>query len=83
LAGKSRGPGHRVKDLDALLAKLFEDTLAGRVERGVAAVATQIIYGRTRLIAVERRISETEAYEQRIEALEAAIQQRQRGGRRL
>src|SRR5215207_9962776 len=58
-AGRSK-PGRRVRDLDALLAKLYEDALAGRVERGVAAVATQIIHGRVRLLEVERRIAESE-----------------------
>jgi ABC-type uncharacterized transport system fused permease/ATPase subunit len=52
------------------------------VERGVAAVLTQVITARTRLIEVQRRIAETEAFEERVAELEAAIARlSDRGGR--
>src|SRR5215207_7558146 len=51
-------PGSRVKVLDSQLAKLYEDTLSGTVDKSVAAVLTQIVYGRTRLIETERRIAD-------------------------
>src|SRR5215207_6168735 len=54
-AGKTK-PGTRVKDLDELLASLYDDTLAGEVETKVAAVLNQIVQGRTRLVEVERKI---------------------------
>jgi len=69
-AGKSKS-GRRVRDLDTQLAKLYEDTLAGGVDRGVAAVLCQIVYGRTRLLEAERRIREVEEIEKRLEAIEA------------
>jgi hypothetical protein len=81
-AAKAKRPGARVRCLDALLAKLYEDTLAGRVDRSVAAVLTQIIHGRTRLLEAERRIAEVEQFEERVAELEAIVaQQRQTGGR--
>jgi hypothetical protein len=82
-AGKSRGPGHRARDLDRLLATLYEDVLAGKVERGVGAVLTQIVSARIRLVETERRIAEVEAFEERVAELEAIVaQQKQLGGRR-
>jgi hypothetical protein len=81
-AGKSK-PGSRVRELDRLLAQLFTDVREGLVDKSVGAVLTQIVYGRTRLIEVERRVHEVEAYEERLQQLEAAVaQQRLRGGRR-
>jgi hypothetical protein len=41
------------------------------VDRGVAAVLCQIVYGRTRLLEAERRIREVEEIEKRLEAIEA------------
>ena len=61
------------KELAALkdqLAKLAEDTLAGRVDRGVAAVVGQIANVRLRLIETERRLKETEELEERLRELE-------------
>jgi hypothetical protein len=79
-AGKSK-PSNRVKELDAQLAKLYEDTLEGAVDRGVAAVLCQIVYGRARLLELERRIQEVEQFEERVAELEALVAaQRQTGG---
>ena len=69
-AGKSK-PGRRVRDLDNQLAQLYEDALAGVVDRGVAAVLCQIVYGRTCLLEAERRIREVEEIEKHLEAIEA------------
>jgi hypothetical protein len=83
-AGKSK-PSSRVKGLDSQLARLYEDTLAGRVDKSVAAVLTQIIHGRTRLLESERRILEVEAFEERVTELEAIVAERtgsRVGGRR-
>ena len=81
-AARSKKPGARVKDLDAQLARLYEDTLGGVVDKSVAAVLTQIIHGRTRLLEAERRIAEVEQFEERVAELEQIVaQQRQTGGR--
>lgn len=82
-AARAKKPSARVKDLDALLAQLYDDTLAGTVDKSVAAVLTQIIHGRTRLLEAERRIAELEQFEERIAELEAiAARLQQTGGRR-
>jgi hypothetical protein len=80
-AGKSK-PGSRVKELDRLLAQLFDDVIAGKVERGVAAVATQIVYGRTRLVEVERKVAELEMFEERVAELESIVADRKRAAGR-
>jgi hypothetical protein len=80
-AGRTK-PSSRVKDLDALLDQLYKDTRAGRVERGVAAVLTQVISARTRLIEVERRIAEVEGFEERVSQLEAIVADEARNSRR-
>jgi hypothetical protein len=81
-AGKSRGPGQKVKALDELLVRLYEDVLSGAVDKGVGAVAVQVVNARARLIETERRIAEVEAYEERLAQLEAAVAEQRRGGGR-
>jgi hypothetical protein len=44
--------------------------LAGRVERGLAAVVNQIHNSRAKLIELERKIKEADEFEARLEALE-------------
>ena len=77
-AGSSRGGGE-IADLKAQLRKLAEDTLAGDVERGVAAVVNQILNSRIRLVELERKIKETEELEGRLEALEGVLKARSTG----
>lgn len=66
-------PSAEIKGLKDQLATLYEDTLAGRVDKGVAAVLAQIANARTRLLETERRLKEQEELEQRIEQLEEMI----------
>jgi septal ring factor EnvC (AmiA/AmiB activator) len=74
-AGKSKG-NPKLAKLDRQLGDLATDTLAGDVERGVAAVVNQIINTRARLIEVERKIKEAEELEARLEALEDVLKRR-------
>ena len=73
--GKSKG-NQRLAKLDKQLEELAADTLADKVERGVAAVVNQIINTRARLLELERKIKETEELEARLEALEDVLKRR-------
>jgi hypothetical protein len=55
------------------LAKLYTDTLAKRVDKGVAAVGAQIQNVRLRAVEVERKIREQEELEERISAVEEQV----------
>jgi septal ring factor EnvC (AmiA/AmiB activator) len=76
--GRSKG-NQRLAKLDKQLEDLAADTLADKVERGVAAVVNQIINTRARLIELERKIKETEELEARLEALEGVLKARKTG----
>jgi hypothetical protein len=59
-----------LSEIKSELSDLYADALAGRVERGVAAVCAQIANVRIRVVEAERRIRETEELEERVAALE-------------
>ena len=73
-AGASRGGRARgtseISEVKRQLARLAEDTLAGRVDRGVAVAVTQIRNTQLRALALERDLREQEEFEARLEALE-------------
>ncbi len=71
--GRSKGSGSEITDLKTQLRKLASDVLAGKVERGDAAVVNQIINTRARLIEFERKIREQEELEERLQALESVL----------
>ena len=73
--GRSKG-NPKLAKLDRQLEDLAADTLAGDVERGVAAVVNQILNTRVRLLEVERKIREAEELEARLEALEDVLKRR-------
>jgi hypothetical protein len=73
--GRSKG-NQRLTRLDRQLEDLAAHTLAGEVERGVAAVVNQIINSRLRAIEIERKIREQEELEGRLEALEDVLKRR-------
>ena len=52
------------------------------LETGKAAVANQLINTRLRAVEQERRLKETEELEERIEALERAREQEEKGARK-
>jgi hypothetical protein len=79
-AGRSR-PSREIEALKRRLEELANDVLAGRVERGDAAVVNQILNTRARLIELERKIREQEEVLERIEALEE-MQDKKSGGKR-
>jgi hypothetical protein len=77
-AAKSK-PSKEIATIKAELATLYADTVAGRVDKGSAAVGAQVQNVRLRCLEVERRWRELDELEARIAGLEA--EQDQEGGR--
>jgi hypothetical protein len=73
--GRVKGTGEVTK-LKAQLQQLADDTLAGTVERSVAAVVNQIYGQILAAIRTELKIREIQEFEARLEELEAALQKR-------
>jgi hypothetical protein len=84
-AGKSK-PSRELAGIKGLLADLTGRVLGGEdvepLETGRAAVANQLINTRLRAVELERKLKETEEFEERLEALEQAAEGNDRGGRR-
>ena len=72
--GQSRGgkskPSKELVSTKQRLSNLADDVLEGNVDKGVAAVASQILNVYLRSIELERKIRETEELEERIRRLE-------------
>ena len=77
--GRGR-PQAELADLKARLSDLAEEVLAGDVDKGVAAVASQVLNVYLRAVSVELKAREQLELIERLEALEAALEQR--GGSR-
>jgi hypothetical protein len=79
--GQSRGgkskPSKELAGIKQRLSDLADDVLEAKVDRGVAAVVSQILNVYLRSIELERKIKETDELEARLEALE-----QQKGGSR-
>jgi hypothetical protein len=73
--GRARSSGELAK-VKAQLQTLADDTLAGEVERGVAAVVNQIYGQILAAIRTELKVQEAREFEARLEELEAALQKR-------
>ena len=78
--GQSRGgrnkPNRELINIKERLSDLADDVLAGEVEKGVAAVASQILNVYLRAITVELDVQERMELITRMEALEEALQHR-------
>jgi hypothetical protein len=76
--GQSRGgkskPSKELVSVKQRLSDLASDVLDGSVERGVAAVASQVLNVYLRAIELERKIRETEELEERLTALEKSAE---------
>ena len=68
--GRSKGGRSEISDLKAQLRRRTDKVLAGEVVRADAAVVGQLLNIKLRAIEVERKIKETEEFEERIAALE-------------
>jgi flagellar motility protein MotE (MotC chaperone) len=78
--GQSRGgkskPSKELASIKQRLSDLADDVLTGAVDKGVAAVASQILNVYLRAIELERKIRETEELEERLAALEKGATER-------
>ncbi len=84
--GQSRGgkskPNREIVDVKSRLSELAEDVLAGRVDRGDAAVVSQVYNVLLRAIATELKVKEVTELEARLEELERAAEGEASRGRR-
>ncbi len=77
--GKAKASGELVS-IKQRLSDLADDVLADKVDKGVAAVASQILNVYLRAVSVELKAREQLELIERLEALEEALEQR-RGDR--
>ena len=81
--GKRGGRGRplaELADIKTRLSDLADDVLEGKVEKGVAAVASQVLNVYLRAVSVELKTREQLELTERLEALEEALA-RNRAGR--
>ena len=78
-AARSR-PSRELVAIKQRLSDLADDVLEGRKDRGVAAVASQVLNVYLRAVSVELKVREQAELIERLEALEAQAQNK--GGRR-
>jgi|ERR671910_2982050 hypothetical protein len=77
--GKRGGRGRpqaELGDIKQRLSDLAEDVLEGRQERGVAAVASQVLNVYLRAVSVELKAREQMELIERLESLETLLEQR-------
>jgi hypothetical protein len=79
-AGKAR-PSRELASIKTRLSDLADDVLADKVDKGVAAVASQVLNVYLRAVSVELKAREQLGLIERLESLEEALEQR-KGGRR-
>ena len=83
--GKRGGRGRpqaELSDIKRRLSDLADDVLAGRQDKGVAAVASQVLNVLLRAISVETKLKEQFELVERLESLEEGLEQsRGRGSR--
>ena len=78
-AGRSK-PSRELANIKERLSELADDVLEGRQDKGVAAVASQVLNVYLRAIEIERKIREADEIEDRISRLEEIA--KNGGGRR-
>ena len=82
--GKRGGRGRPQAELVSIkgrLSDLADDVLEGRQDKGVAAVASQVLNVYLRAVSVELKVKEQAELIERLEALEESLEQR-KGERR-
>jgi len=75
-------PSRELAGIKTRLSDLADDVLEGRQDKGVAAVASQVLNVYLRAVSVELKAKEQLELIERLEALEEALQSQNRGGRR-
>jgi hypothetical protein len=82
--GKRGGRGRpqaELADIKRRLSDLADDVLEGRQDRGVAAVASQVLNVYLRAVSVELKVQEQRDLLERLEALEERLSQNTGGSR--
>jgi hypothetical protein len=79
-AGRSK-PNRELSDIKRKLSDLADDVLEGTVERGTAAVTSQIYNVLLRALSVEMKVREREELIERLEVLETTLEGWKGGGR--
>lgn len=77
--GKSK-PNRELAEIKARLSGLTDDVLEGRVDRGDAAVAGQLLNTIIRAVSVELKVREHLDVIERVEELEALLERQNKGG---
>jgi hypothetical protein len=77
--GRGR-PQAELSDIKGRLSALADDVLEGRQDKGVAAVASQVLNVYLRAVSVELKAREQMELIERLEALEAQLEQGARRG---
>lgn len=77
-AGKAK-PNRELASIKVRLSDLADDVLAGRTDKGVAAVASQVLNVYLRAVSVELKVREVTDLEERLEELETALKGRKAG----
>ena len=80
-AGKSK-PSRELAGIKQRLSDLANDVLEGRQDKGVAAVASQVLNVYLRAVSVEVKLKEQLELTERLEALEEGLEQNKRGSSR-
>jgi hypothetical protein len=80
-AGKSK-PDRELVRIKQRLSELADDVLEGRQDKGVAAIASQILNVYLRAVCVEMKLKEQLELVERLEALEEGLEQPKRGSSR-
>jgi len=78
-AGKSK-PNKEIQSIKARLEDLADDVLAGKVDKGAAAVAGQLYNTYLRAVSVELKVREQLELIERLEALEQVAHDREGRG---
>ncbi len=79
--GKAKASGE-LANIKRRLSNLADDVLAGEVDRGVGAVASQILNVYLRAVSVELKVVEQTELIERLEELEGLMERQKEGGRR-
>jgi hypothetical protein len=77
-AGKSK-PNRELAGIKTRLSDLADDVLTGAVDKGVAAVASQVLNVYLRAVSVELKVNEQLELIERLEALEEVLKGRRTG----
>ena len=77
-AGKAK-PSRELAGIKTRLSDLADDVLADKVDKGVAAVASQVLNVYLRAVSVELKVNEQLELIERLEALEGVLKGRKAG----